>query len=182
MAGIREQISKKTRFEVFKRDGFRCVYCGADPQAVVLEIDHIDPVANGGKNNIDNLVTSCFNCNRGKSDRQLSDIPESLSEKAKRIKESEEQIAGYRQVMQEKEDRIEMEVWNIAETIFPGCGESGCQKSYLVSIRNFLKRMDYFDLMDAARIANAKAFRSDSRTIRYFAGICWGRIRDAENG
>jgi 5-methylcytosine-specific restriction endonuclease McrA len=29
MAAKRAGLSKKTRFEVFKRDGFRCQYCGA---------------------------------------------------------------------------------------------------------------------------------------------------------
>lgn len=44
----RKTITKKTRFEVFKRDGFKCVYCGACAPEVVLVVDHIDPVANGG--------------------------------------------------------------------------------------------------------------------------------------
>lgn len=40
---------------------------------VVLNVDHIHPVAKGGTNDITNLVTSCFECNSGKSDRELSD-------------------------------------------------------------------------------------------------------------
>jgi 5-methylcytosine-specific restriction endonuclease McrA len=57
-------VSKKTRFDVFKRDFFTCQYCGLTPPAAVLEIDHIHPVSKGGKNGIDNLITSCFDCNR----------------------------------------------------------------------------------------------------------------------
>ena len=41
-------ISKKVRFEVFKRDGFRCVYCGEAAPKVVLHVDHINPVSKGG--------------------------------------------------------------------------------------------------------------------------------------
>lgn len=44
----RKAISKKTRFEVFKRDRFTCQYCGATPPGVLLHIDHIHPVAEGG--------------------------------------------------------------------------------------------------------------------------------------
>lgn len=69
----RKSISKKVRFEIFKRDSFRCQYCGRSAPDVVLEIDHIKPVSDGGTNDITNLVTSCFDCNRGKSDRLLDD-------------------------------------------------------------------------------------------------------------
>jgi hypothetical protein len=69
----RKALTQKLRFEVFKRDSFKCQYCGQCAPDVVLNVDHIDPVANGGGNEIENLVTSCFACNSGKSDRQLSD-------------------------------------------------------------------------------------------------------------
>lgn len=59
-------ISKKVRFEVFKRDGFKCQYCGRSAPDVILHVDHINPVSNGGNNDIMNLVTSCSECNLGK--------------------------------------------------------------------------------------------------------------------
>lgn len=70
---MRKKISKKTRFEVFKRDRFTCQYCGRKAPNVLLEIDHIKPVAEGGKNDILNLITACFDCNRGKGKVLLSD-------------------------------------------------------------------------------------------------------------
>lgn len=69
----RKALSQKIRFEVFKRDSFTCVYCGRKAPDVVLQVDHIVPVAQGGTNDILNLVTSCVDCNQGKSDRKLSD-------------------------------------------------------------------------------------------------------------
>ncbi len=69
----RKSITKKTRFEVFKRDSFTCQYCGAKAPDVVLEVDHLNPVKHGGDNDLLNLITSCFVCNRGKSARKLSD-------------------------------------------------------------------------------------------------------------
>lgn len=66
-------ISKKIRFEVFKRDSFTCQYCGHKAPDVVLQVDHVEPVSKGGTSQIFNLVTSCYDCNSGKSDRQLSD-------------------------------------------------------------------------------------------------------------
>jgi len=70
---VREAISKAIRFEVFKRDKFTCQYCGSKAPDVVLNVDHIDPVANGGTNEIINLITSCFECNNGKRDILLND-------------------------------------------------------------------------------------------------------------
>lgn len=69
----RKSISKKTRFEVFKRDGFCCQYCGKSAPDVVLEVDHIDPVSKGGADELLNYVTACRDCNAGKSDRTLDD-------------------------------------------------------------------------------------------------------------
>lgn len=67
-------ISKHLRFEVFKRDGFTCQYCGRRPPDVVLELDHIQPVAKGGGDEVVNLLTSCFDCNRGKRDGVLTSV------------------------------------------------------------------------------------------------------------
>ena len=69
----RKPLSKNLRFEVFKRDSFKCQYCGQEAPDVILNADHINPVKNGGDNNIINLITSCFSCNSGKSARLLSD-------------------------------------------------------------------------------------------------------------
>jgi hypothetical protein len=73
MANKRTAISKKTRFEVFKRDSFKCQYCGSCAPDVVLNVDHIEPVSKGGDSSIMNLITSCFSCNSGKSDIRISD-------------------------------------------------------------------------------------------------------------
>lgn len=62
----RRPIPKSMRFRVLRRDGFKCRYCGAMPPDVVLHLDHVMPVANGGMNSDDNLVTACLPCNIGK--------------------------------------------------------------------------------------------------------------------
>lgn len=61
--------------DVLSRDGFRCKACGADAGAdagadplVRLDVDHIDPVSNGGKTVPMNLRTLCSRCNNGKGD------------------------------------------------------------------------------------------------------------------
>jgi len=63
----------KIRFEIFKRDNFKCAYCGrsADDR-VLLVVEHIKPISSGGNSNIENLITSCNECNAGKLDFLLS--------------------------------------------------------------------------------------------------------------
>lgn len=90
----RQAISKKVRFEVFKRDKFTCAYCGSAAPNVILHIDHIKPVAKGGTNNILNLITACEGCNAGKSDRELSDnttVQKQVNQAAE-IQEKREQL------------------------------------------------------------------------------------------
>lgn len=87
-------VSKKLRFEVFKRDSFTCQYCGRSAPDAVLECDHIEPVSKGGQDDILNLITSCFDCNRGKSNRELDDDAVLAKRKAQldELQERREQI------------------------------------------------------------------------------------------
>ncbi len=71
----RKALSKRTRFEVFKRDHFTCQYCGKQPPDVVLVIDHITPVCEGGTSDAENLMTACETCNQGKAGIPLSQVP-----------------------------------------------------------------------------------------------------------
>lgn len=61
------KLSKRLRYEILRRDGFKCRYCGAEPGDRVLQIDHVVPEALGGKNEPANLVTACEPCNSGKT-------------------------------------------------------------------------------------------------------------------
>jgi hypothetical protein len=68
----RRGVSLSLRYEVMKRDGFRCLKCGRSPATHVglqLHVDHITAWANGGKTVAENLRTLCSDCNLGKSNR-----------------------------------------------------------------------------------------------------------------
>lgn len=66
----RKNISARTRWRVFNRDNFRCVYCGAGQESRLV-IDHGDPFSKGGDDDESNYVTACAGCNAGKRDRVL---------------------------------------------------------------------------------------------------------------
>lgn len=68
----RRGVTLSLRYAVLKRDGFRCVKCGASPatnRAVQLHVDHVIAWANGGQTALSNLQSLCSNCNLGKSNR-----------------------------------------------------------------------------------------------------------------
>jgi len=59
----------RRRFVVFRRDGFKCRYCGRGAiDGTTLHIDHIYPKSKGGDLSLDNLITACCECNQGKGD------------------------------------------------------------------------------------------------------------------
>lgn len=66
-------LPKWLRFEVLKRNGFRCAYCGARAcDGVWIQVDHIKPKALGGSDDPSNLTTACSPCNSGKSATPLN--------------------------------------------------------------------------------------------------------------
>lgn len=174
----RKGMSKKLRFDVFKRDSFTCQYCGSHPPKVVLHVDHINPVANRGTNNIDNLITSCECCNQGKGARLLSDIPQSLKDKAAYMADREEQIKGYNDVLMQKMSRINDESWDVAAALEGEEFIENYSKAGLESIRRFLEKLPFAEVLMAAKSANAKFSYGGSRQFKYFCGICWGKVRE----
>lgn len=59
-------VTKRTRFEVLKRDNHTCRYCGAAAPDAILTVDHVTPVSLGGSDDPSNLVAACRDCNYGK--------------------------------------------------------------------------------------------------------------------
>ena len=59
-----------TRFNVFLRDGFKCVYCGSPDD---LTFDHVIPRSKGGRTSWDNIVAACSPCNLRKGGRMPKD-------------------------------------------------------------------------------------------------------------
>ena len=64
----RGKVSNKMRFSIYERDGYQCRKCGISQRYAQLEIDHIIPIAKGGKSTYNNLQTLCHRCNVEKGD------------------------------------------------------------------------------------------------------------------
>lgn len=69
---------KLTRGNIFKRDGYKCAYCGLNDRKE-LTIDHVVPKSKGGQNTWENMVTCCKKCNGKKGDMTLKQSNMTLS-------------------------------------------------------------------------------------------------------
>ena len=66
----RKVMTDSLRYDIMKKDGFKCVLCGRTVKdGVKLHVDHIIPIAKGGKTEKNNLRTLCASCNFGKGDK-----------------------------------------------------------------------------------------------------------------
>lgn len=67
--GVPEREVVFSRRNLFRRDRFTCQYCGAQPGANALTIDHVLPRSRGGKSAWENCVLACLACNARKANR-----------------------------------------------------------------------------------------------------------------
>lgn len=176
----RQSLSKKMRFDVFKRDLFVCQYCGATPPTVVLEVDHITPVSKGGKNRVDNLITACFDCNRGKSDGVLNVAPKSVSDKAAVLAEKMAQLKAFDKLQREKREQEEGAI-NEVEEVFTSKFNLYFALRFRESVRRFLCDMTVCELMEAMNKACSRINKPDD-AAKYFCRICWTIIKERNNG
>jgi 5-methylcytosine-specific restriction endonuclease McrA len=73
-SGIPDLPVPFSRRNVYRRDGFCCVYCGTTPRPAELSIDHVRPRSQGGPTTWENCVTACTSCNTRKADRAPSAV------------------------------------------------------------------------------------------------------------
>ncbi len=160
----RKSISKKLRFEVFKRDKFTCQYCGRKAPDVVLHVDHIVAVARNGTNDIMNLVTSCEECNLGKSYKALDDCStlekqrkqmEDLQARREQLKMLFEWRKGLEGI---EEQSVDMLIARIHEIISPyTLSETGKQ-----TISKLVSKFNMEEILDAINISKKQYLRYDN--------------------
>ena len=186
-------ISKRIRFEVFKRDGFICQYCGKHPPEVTLEVDHIQPKSKDGSDDINNLITACFDCNRGKTNIELKRVPGSLIDNKEILEERELQYLEYHKILAKIDRRVHKELNQVEETFqkhFPNKQLMSNFKKTLV--KKFIEKLNVFEVMDAMDIAcdrfetsrkqylDGRWLEKEELAIKYFCGICWNKIKRNE--
>ena len=176
----RKSLSKAVRFEVFKRDSFRCQYCGRSAPDVILEVDHIVPVAEGGKNDLLNLVTSCRDCNRGKSAKMLTDTTaidrqKKQLEEANAIREQTEMLIKWKQELLSLTEKQIDAIEDIVLTL-TGYGFTETGRRNIIKLIN---RFGFNEVYEATEISFTK-YPSWSKAFDKIGGICYNRRRQRE--
>lgn len=161
---IRTPISKKLRFEVFKRDKFACNYCGKQAPNVVLEIDHIEPVSKGGTNEILNLITSCYDCNRGKSNIKIDDDSAISKQRTQLeiLQDRREQIELMFQWKKSLSDLDEDVVKMLSEYISGKIGDFTLNENGLKTVKSLIKQFELADVLESVDIAADKYLLYDN--------------------
>lgn len=181
------------RFEVFKRDAFTCGYCGRRSPEVILHVDHVLPLAEGGRDEPDNLVTSCVECNQGKAARPLSNKVPGLNakERSERIAEHEAQIAEYSHWLAVQREREDEELRQLADHFgaIPGSvvhtRRDGDRWFWTdAQVRRFVRRLGYHEVLDSIDVTAARCqnlsnqeWENAERIWKYFCGVNWRKIK-----
>lgn len=178
-------VSKSLRFEILRRDGHTCRYCGAKAPDARLAVDHVIPVSLGGSDAADNLVTACSDCNSGKG----STPPDaSLVVEVQQSQEKYElalALAGLRMEIerQEVEGLVSefYDVWCEAMPAFaqPGEGDFPLPERLGQTLKTFLsKGLTWEVLVTCVDIAADATHVAQRSRFRYFCGVCNGKIRE----
>lgn len=178
-------ISKRTRFEVLRRDKHTCQYCGEKAPHAILHVDHVIPVTLGGSDKPDNLVAACKDCNLGKASvpadaplvaavgQMAATYALEMTERMTIIRGNLERDSEY---LSEFED-----AWN--DWKFQGTGERvPLPKDYENSIYRWAKMGVPIQLVERAiRTAMTKPqLRGPFPEFTYMAGIVWRMLEETD--
>ncbi len=169
-------VGKKVRFEVFKRDKFACQYCGKRPPNVVLEVDHIEPRAQGGSDDYSNLITSCFDCNRGKGAASL-EARECDNVAATQL-ETIAQLAAFNEMLLAATERSRDHLEQVKQYLLASFewNDSMLDAADIASLKRFMRMLNISQLFEAIDAATHK--RGAMTQWKYFCGVCWRVVRD----
>jgi len=179
-------ISKRLRYEIFRRDNHACRYCGATAPLAKLSVDHVVPTALGGTDEPSNLVTACMDCNAGKSSSAPDQpIVEDVSADAVRWGRALQLAADVmltahdeRQAMLD-EFLCRWNEWTFRDwkTGEPRTVElpSGWQQSVTNLLRAGLPMPILHDCIDTAM-----GSRGVTDEFRYMCGVAWNKVRQLQ--
>ncbi len=175
----RKSLPKKIRFEVFKRDSFTCQYCGRRAPEIVLHIDHIEPVAEGGMDDILNLITSCQECNLGKSDKRISDnsVIEKQRQQLDELQERKEQLEmmyEWQKGLIDLESQLVEQLAKFWSEQVPGYHLNDNGKRELQKLTN---RFDMPEIMEAMRISTSQYLKSENGSLtKESVETAWSKV------
>lgn len=165
-------VSKRTRFEVLRRDNYTCRYCRSADNP--LRVDHVTPVALGGTDDPANLVAACQDCNAGKA---------STSPDEQTVEQVNIDAARWAAAMEQASEIIASRSTGLMEYV---AAFHASWPSYRYVSDSLEEKVSQFyrlglpvQVMSDAAVAAGNAKNVNDRTA-YFAGICWKKLREIQ--
>lgn len=177
-------VSKRTRYEVLRRDNFTCRYCRSSDNP--LTVDHVTPTALGGGDDPSNLVAACKDCNAGKSStspdaRTVADVNEDAVRWAKAI----EAVARSRKCAKTKRNNY-VKKFTAAWGIWHWGGDREAipmPSDWRATIWQFYELgLPIDEVEDAVTIACGNDRIRVDQTFRYFCGVCYRKLDEIHEG
>lgn len=176
-------LSKRLRYEVLRRDGHACRYCGRSAPDVPLTVDHVVPVALGGNDEPSNLVTACRDCNSGKSASSpdapvVADVAQDALRWASAMQHAADMALA--DLDQRHDNRAKfIERWNVwkagGKTMpIPADWENTVDQLCSAGLPMEL-------LLDAVDVAMRKTHVARDQLFRYMCGVAWRRIAELQD-
>lgn len=162
-------VSKRTRYEVLKRDNHTCRYCHATDSPLV--VDHVTPVALGGTDDPSNLVAACRDCNAGKASTSpaaevVADVQAIDLQWADAMKRAAGVMAAQRRKEQGYTRAFEAE-WSALGRMPYGADPESVARLYRAGLPKA-------EMLAAVHIAAFQYGVSDR--FAYFMGVCWKKV------
>lgn len=176
-------INQRLRFEILKRDGNACRYCGAMAPDAKLTIDHVMPVALGGTDDSSNLVTACRDCNAGKTstmpdEKVVADVAAADLKLAAALRQAAAEVLAESEPADDEREYVDVfhRMWGEYQT--PGNNDVPLPRNWRATVVNWRRSGLSEELMaDALYIAmNAKGVTNDS-VFRYMCGVVKNQLR-----
>lgn len=174
-------ISKRLRFEIFRRDNHACRYCGATAPEAKLTVDHVTPTALGGGDEPANLVTACSDCNSGKSATPpsapiVADVAADALRWSAAIKAAAE-IAKADNAAAVKYRNAFKRRWDSHNWGENGQYTNMLTTSWRASVESFRQAgLPIEELKEAVDIACNNGYLKMEKVFNYMCGIAWNKV------
>lgn len=171
-------ISRRLRFEILRRDGHTCRYCGAKAPDVALQVDHVIPVTLGGGDDPTNLVAACAACNSGKTSvpadaALVADVDAAALLFARAAGRAAEIRRAELGALDELLGLFDA-TWNTYGCSVPrSAGWATSVETFLARGLSLDELFRYVDVAMTSRVGTDQVWR-------YFCGCCWREIGDRD--
>lgn len=180
-------VSKRLRYEIFRRDNHTCRYCGRSAPEVPLRVDHVTPVALGGGDEPTNLATSCEDCNGGKSSASpdatlVADVSDdalrwaaAMQQAADDLREQQAPKIAYREAFKKSwTGWTRQDGWKTVRVELPDGWKASLDSFYGAG----LPQEVWPDIIEKAM--TNPTVRVDN-TFRYACGIAWRMVKELQD-